>query len=370
MLTERLSERNNKVSNQFLCRTAERIIPIYVRGGCSYSDKRFLRSHCAECSECAAKLLQEQERQAHMEGPSEPAEAFSRTPEKETSDRSWRTGFLVIAVFAVLSLAVALGGRRFVFFACDYLEELKHRPVRTGRWDEEISDYSGPVDLPKGEDHAIDIEDTDLEEYIRAATGIVSGDVMYSDVLSITRLELNGYYNGHVISLGDLRSLKEFKNLEKLTLRKCDIGSIKSLKRLEKLKYLDLSDNHIYKIKALRNMKKLRYLSLKNNQISDIGPLEGLSSLRELDLEQNNISDISPLAGLKRLKKLNLKKNRITDITALQDMDRLKFLDLSQNKIREVYVLKSLDKLEKIDIGVNPIEDESILSGLDAIANY
>ena len=402
--------RNNDMSDRFACGIAEQMIPRYAKGGCTDAEKRFLEKHCAECIECSVRLIHEKNKQEAQE-----SSQFDRDCQAESRDhadtavhvydagqeemlpestagprdrlfeeteslmrRPYRRGLDARAIIAVtvliIGMAVGIIAAVFVTITNDMALHFRLEDMLDGLEEDdfddydELSDYSGPIVLT--EDHAIDWKDPVLEERVREATGIEEGDIMYSDVLSITWIDLSGEIEEEDEKITDISALAEFKNLESLYLSDNGIEDISPLRELTELYSLHLSGNRIQDMDVLKDMKNLNYLSLYGNQISDIGPLEDLEDLLVLDLGENRISDISPLRKLVNLEVLYLPDNRISDITPLRDMEALNMLDLSGNEIREVDVLKELPSLEELDIWDNPIEDESVLSELDAEVNY
>lgn len=364
------------MSDRFSCEVAEKLIPIYVRGGCSEEEKRFLHRHCAECSECSLKLLQEQNKQAHMGVRTEPADSPSKEAGKRSAGEWWGTGVIVIAAFVILSIAVAAGSGRLIQLAVDIHEELeRQREDRERLGDPDLSNYRGPVELPRGEDHVIDCKDPVLNKWMREATGVHYGDIMYSDVLSITRMEVpvetdesdwewEWEWEGKIT---DISALAEFKNLKELRIRDNEIEDISPLKGLTKLKCLDLGNNRIRNIEALKDMKELRCLDLSANEVSDISPLKDLKELEFLCLRENQISDIGALEDLDCLGCLYLDFNRISDLSSLRKMGSLRKLYLSGNMITDISPLENMENLETLYLDYTRVSDFSPLSGLESL---
>jgi Leucine-rich repeat (LRR) protein len=361
------------MSDRFSCEAAEKLIPVYVRGGCSEEEKRFLQKHCAECSECSLKLLQEQNKQAHMEGRREPADSPSKEAGKRSAGERWSTGVIVIAAFVILSIAVAAGSRHFINRAVEFRDELEKQRIDKERLgDPDLSNYRGPVELPRGEDHVIDCKDPVLKEWMREATGVQFGDIMYSDVLSITRMEVPSSFAEYdeeepSEKITDISALAEFKNLKELRINDNEIEDISPLKGLTKLKCLDLGNNRIRNIEALKDMKKLRCLNLNANEISDISPLKDLKELEFLCLRENRISDIGALEDLDCLKCLYLDFNRISDLSSLRKMGSLEKLYLSGNMITDISPLENMENLETLYLDYTRVSDFSPLSGLELL---
>ena len=241
-------------------------------------------------------------------------------------------------------------------------------------------------------DNAVDWKDDALEAKMRDITGISSGDITYSDVESITMLDLSNeseddegamitdvsalsgmtnltslYLNHNQIS--DISALSGLTNLTSLYLDNNQISDISALSGMTNLIHLYLDDNQISDISALRDLTELEHLSIYNNQISDISVLRGMPKLRDLSAFKNQISDISVLSGLTELEWLSLSGNQINDISVLSGLTKLESLDLNSNQINDISMLSGLTELEQLDLANNQISDISALSGLIYLKN-
>ena len=332
------------------------MIPRYVRGGCTDAEKSFLENHCQECMECSVKLVHEKNRQEESrEAGPDPGTGRDQTfPGKGERRAAGRRSLAAVLVLAgVITVCIAVGA---IFTAFLILDREEGGPFNSGEYSEDFDESSlddmsgqkGPQDLPGGEDRVIDLKDPVLEKRVREEIWIGDREIMYSDIVSVTRLDLTGDKESSDERISDISALAEFENLTELY----------------------LGENEIEDISPLRGMKQLKSLGLSGNRISDLGPLEDLEDLEYLNLNDNLISDIGPLKRLVNLKNLLLSGNRITDISPLNDMDALTHLNLSDNEIRDIDVLEKLTELEEVNIRNNPVEDDSVLYDLDANVTY
>jgi PKD repeat protein len=133
------------------------------------------------------------------------------------------------------------------------------------------------------------------------------------------------------------------------------------------LTVLVASEKGIVRLDGLEHFTGLTTLDLSMNQISDLTPLAGLTRLVVLDLGQNQISDLLPLAGLIQLLELKLWTNRINDLSALEKLIQLIELDLSGNRISDLSSLVGLDQLIELDLDSNQITDVTPLLELDKL---
>jgi Leucine-rich repeat (LRR) protein len=137
-----------------------------------------------------------------------------------------------------------------------------------------------------------------------------------------------------------INNLKEFKNLESISLSPEFGRRIKKLVVLEELNTIDFSLHNLNKNKDiytyLSKLKHLKHLVLDNcyleNLPKEIGLLENLESL---DLSRNKLTTIpKSLCHLKRLRKLSLNDNLISDSEiSLEALPNLNTLDLGRNQL-------------------------------------
>lgn len=86
---------------------------------------------------------------------------------------------------------------------------------------------------------------------------------------------------------------------------------------LDTVTQLELSGQGILKLDDIAHFNKLTHLNLQNNDISDISPLSGLTSLISLNLGANDVSDIGSLSGLTNLTLLKLELTDVSNLTPL-----------------------------------------------------
>ena len=182
-------------------------------------------------------------------------------------------------------------------------------------------------------DKVVEFANSELEEVIREELGIDDGDILQSDLMGITELNLDW-------------TLYEDLNIE----------DIKYLKGLETLSLSSYQYN--FDLTPLANLTKLNSLNLFGNHIDDIRPLERLTNLTKLNLGSNKITDISALKDLTNLVELQLNGNKITDIRLLSDMTDLKKLMIGGNQIKDYSpTARYYENLTSKDFEVTILED-------------
>lgn len=125
--------------------------------------------------------------------------------------------------------------------------------------------------------------------------GILNGQVLTSDISSVTELNLYGYNN-----ISELTGIEDFENLEFLTIVSSNVSSINVNANL-KLKRLNCSSNNLTMIDVSNN-QLLEKLNVGNSD--DVGPFNHIT---DLDLSNNpNINTIAAY-NMTDLNVINLK---------------------------------------------------------------
>lgn len=184
-------------------------------------------------------------------------------------------------------------------------------------------------------------------------------------------------------------SLKRFKNLRKLTIRKTSLKAIPDgLESLKNLNELDFSNNHLATcFKNLRHCRMLSKLTLKDNKMLSVpGSIKNLDFLIFLDLTGNTIKnlenlenskirsltlldnqiddlvDMSPIGKMYSLKSLYLSRNNLSKLCfSFANLQNLKILNLDENNFKEIpVVICVIRELHVLQMRFNKIESFNI----------
>ena len=157
---------------------------------------------------------------------------------------------------------------------------------------------------PNSKENAIIFENLEFESYIREKINKTSTYfdpyITLEDISNIKEIKIGDHFVdtdlNNKISMENLRDLKYFKNLEKLTIREAGIIDIDGIEELHNLEYLDLSYNNIENIEKISLLRNLEHLYLYDNKISDIWAFTPQKNpyLKHLWLDGNNISTVAP----------------------------------------------------------------------------
>ena len=213
-------------------------------------------------------------------------------------------------------------------------------------------------------DHAMDWHDAGLEEKMREVTGIISGDIMLSDVWGLQELYIT---DGTVT---DVSALSELTQLTALYLggNPINTDTVTALTVLPDLMILDLSNCGLTDISFLQDFSNLQELYLGHNTLTDLSPLKNFGSLTMLELQYNPIGENSAaldvISGLTSLTWLDMKECGVTDLDFLIPLQYLMNTDLSNNQIADLTPLRYTTLLEYLDVSSNAVTDLSPLSGL------
>ncbi len=253
-------------------------------------------------------------------------------------------------------------------------------------------------------DPAVLIPDSSLQQALRTALGIPTGDISVSDLAALGDLDASSS------DISDLTGLEYCTALINLNLSDNQINDISILENLINLATINLADNLITDITPLVNNTGLGTLnaidltgnSLDEDDLADVEALEARNVTIAQDIDINEvvtfaesaleqairdqlaiptgnvtendlllltsvvvtdagITDISGLEYCTALLGLDLSDNQITDISPLAGCVNLLGLGLSNNRITDISVLENLTDLVSLDISNNQITDISPL---------
>lgn len=163
----------------------------------------------------------------------------------------------------------------------------------------------------------------------------------------------------YAVRFGD----REFRSdLKRIDADGLNVDDISALKDFTELQILSLKGNHISDLSPLQDLTGLQELRLDGSSISDLAPLSGLKALQVLSLAHNSAAVLTPLAGCTGLRELNLSGNGITDITPLRYLSALEHLELADNQIVDLSALYGLSNLKTLDLRGNPLKADDILA--------
>jgi internalin A len=174
----------------------------------------------------------------------------------------------------------------------------------------------------------------------------------------VTQLNLFG------VKIYSLDFLRNFKELESLSITDCGVENISSISQLYNLKTLQLVDNLIKNISPLLELKKLKILYLSGNPISNIELIGNITNLTELQIWDVGIQDINFTKNLNHLIFLNVSQNSITSIDSIINL-QLDSLHFFRNQIKIIpkfiaqkfnWLNGDMNNTAKIDLEDNPLE--------------
>ena len=240
----------------------------------------------------------------------------------------------------------------FGAFACAAPEQTEAAQADTVVATESAAETAAPVETPAptvDPNQAISFDDEVLEGKLREIMGKPTGDILVSDALAVTELDLSmdgGDWSKPRISSID--ALKYFTNLKTLFMNWALYNGgkgvdLKPLSGLTKLEGLTICCDDIYDISPLAPLVNITGLWIWGcRHITDISALSGMTRMTDLWIKGNVITDISPLSGMKNLDKLYMEENMVTDLTPLANLTNLKSLLLSNNPISDYSVLSGI----------------------------
>ncbi|PKM85043.1 MAG: hypothetical protein CVU86_04085 [Firmicutes bacterium HGW-Firmicutes-11] len=198
----------------------------------------------------------------------------------------------------------------------------------------------------------IDFSDPYLEEGIRAAMKMPTGDITISDAEAVTALDLSNQdwdaMNAENGGIKDISDLIYFTNVTEL--------------------HLDFND--IQNFSPLASMTKLTTLTFNGVRVTDLSPLKGLSNMVTLifdwsyapDQGHNGYENLDFISDMKQLEVLEVRGAGIKDITVLGELPKLWSVFISDNLITDISPLANVKQLKEFSIANNPITDYSSIT--------
>ncbi len=120
----------------------------------------------------------------------------------------------------------------------------------------------------------------------------------------------------------------------------------------------------IVNIEPLKEFRNVQYLSISETNISDIQVLYYLNQLKSLDLSRNPILDFSIISNLYYLEELNLSSLRLKDISFLAKNTRLKSLNISNTQVKNLKPIANHKTIEMLDISNTSVNNLNALKKL------
>ncbi len=200
--------------------------------------------------------------------------------------------------------------------------------------------------------------DPALEQAIRAHVGKPVGDLLSSDVDTIT------HFAAAAAGIDSLVGLEACLSLETASLGGNRIADLSPLRYLEHLVGLYLNSNRIDDLGPLVGLTSLQQLHLMWNPVTDLTPVSYLFSLRQLTLSGTMIANYAPLVGLQHLEDVYLGGMELETIDFVASLTHLRGLNLEINRIYSAEALRWLPALESLNLFQNLVVDLSPLAGL------
>lgn len=209
------------------------------------------------------------------------------------------------------------------------------------------------------EDALVTFTDLSLEAIVRSHVAKPTGDILASDVDTVTELNAND------AGITDITGLQHFTGLGILHLGLNDIADLTPLQGLTDLRALHIGTNAIADLSPISGLINLVQLSIGQNPLlTDISAVAGLVNLRTLRVNGSSVTDFSPIYGLSALEELDIHSNRLDSLTFLSGYPNLRVVTLTYTHTSDISPLAPLTSLEEVYLNQNAVVDVTAMSGL------
>ncbi len=215
--------------------------------------------------------------------------------------------------------------------------------------------------------------DPDLADAVRSALGLPPGDILATDMLALTELDISGKDIDNItgleyaLNLGKLvmnspqldppsgmEILSTLTNLWELEIRYHNLTSLPDLTGLPLLRNLYLQGDQINSLQQFAGMPALIQFSVSGSGLSDLSPLAGITTLGSVQFFDSALEDLSPLAGLPHLTSLGVFVAPLSDISPLATMTQLQSVHFVDTDISDLAPLANMTDLRSVHIYNNP----------------
>jgi internalin A len=195
----------------------------------------------------------------------------------------------------------------------------------------------------------VTFKDEGLEKYIRENLQKPSGDILVSDMETLSSIDLrdNIAY--------DLSGLEYAKNIYSATISDCTVKSITPLAKIEGLPYLNIAYSVVEEVPDRVNWKAMHTFSVIDSSIPNINFLSSVTSLNSFTHVSSKLSSLEPIVNNRDLASVDFSSSLVKDISPLKGMDKIDYLDFAQSQVASLETLETLTNLSVIDLSYNKI---------------
>lgn len=191
-------------------------------------------------------------------------------------------------------------------------------------------------------------KDKNFERFVRKLINKENGDILYSDLDNISKINIPKQNIGE--SIVSMEDIDNFNNLTHIKIESNSISKIYPYKYADKITSLELSDNIIWDISEIKNYKNLKLLDISNNHMTctDTSYINSLKNLKEINLDYIGTTDFTNLKDCNSLEKISAFATIVKNIDKIKGIVTLKSLNLSECIFSEKEY-HNLDKLNNIN---------------------
>ena len=213
----------------------------------------------------------------------------------------------------------------------------------------------------------LEFADPAVEQAVRQAIGIPTGDIHADDVW---RLESLVVRDDSVSSLAGVECLTDLVGL--------DVGAegsssdpwqalltdVSPLRRLHRLEHVSLSFSSVADLTPLVDLPRLAHLNAVGTAVSDLTPVRSMLALTHAELDFTDVVDLEPLVGHPTLANLSLWVTEVRDLTPLRELPALQSIGLCGVPVDDITPLGDVPGLEHVDICATQVADVEPLTQL------
>jgi len=194
-------------------------------------------------------------------------------------------------------------------------------------------------------------EDFEIEDLKAIKEIIIDGETLTGQQNKIDFNEIDLFENLTEIEINNTNiseeNIKKIKDINKVTLRKCNI---ESLQVLLNVKSLSLKSSVINNIEQIKELKQIEELELIDLEIENFKFLQQLNNLKKLVIKNIKKFELSKINFYLPIEYLSVENIETLKLEELKKFTNLKYLSIDKEKTHEWQ--KELEKIEKYGVKI------------------
>lgn len=212
-------------------------------------------------------------------------------------------------------------------------------------------------------DTAIEWKDPVIEAGIRSMLQKPDGDILPSELNSITDIQIIG---NKIVINQSVQSQRENYDVQG------QLTTLEDLQHMHKLQNIRLNHTGISSLESAKELAPLkeliRFMIHEEKQLQDITPLGALTNIKQVNIMQTGVQDISVFKKLPKLERVSISLSSVEDLSPLAGTNVKELYIQTTTPIKNWDAIGSMKKLTRLSVSFTfKNEDMPLLQGLTSL---